>query len=219
MNVFDVIGPVMVGPSSSHTAGALRIAAIAGQLLGEEPVRVQVRLHGSFERTFRGHGTDRAILAGLMGMKADDARIRNSLKIAGQRGITYTFTPIVLKDAHPNTLQIKAEGRSGRTVQVTGSSIGGGSILIKSINGMVVEFSGQYHTLAIAHADTPGTIAAVTQILGELKINIAFMKVFRTRRGGEAIMIIETDQPIDSGIKEILEHIPNVSRVSVIKPV
>lgn len=220
MNVFDIIGPAMVGPSSSHTAGAVRIGRIARKLLGEEPVSVLIMLHGSFARTYKGHGTDKAILAGLMEMDTDDLRIRNSLTIAKNKGINFRFEVVDLKDAHPNSTFIEATGVSGKMVKVLGSSVGGGNILIKQINGLDVEFTGQYNTLIIRHEDIPGAIAAVTNILGNDKeINIAYMKVYRTKRGGDAIMIIETDQQISSIIREGVHSLPMVTSVTSIEPI
>lgn len=220
MNVFDIVGPVMVGPSSSHTAGAVRIGRIVRKLLGEELNNVLIMLHGSFARTYKGHGTDKAILAGLMEMDTDDLRIRDSLMIANRKGINFRFEVIDLKDAHPNTVLIEATGASGKTVKVMGSSIGGGNILINQINGLDVEFTGQYNTLIIRHEDIPGSIAAVTNILGNDKeINIAYMKVYRTTRGGDAIMVIETDQQISNILKESVNTLPMVYSVTSIEPI
>lgn len=220
MNVFDIVGPVMVGPSSSHTAGAVRIGRIVRKLLGDEPSNVLIMLHGSFARTYRGHGTDKAILAGLMDMATDDMRIRDSLTIANNKAISFRFEVIDLKDAHPNTVLIEATGASGKTVKVMGSSIGGGNILITQINGLDVEFSGQYNTLIIRHKDVPGSVAAVTNILGNDKeINIAYMKVYRTKRGGDSIMVIETDQQISSILKEYVNTLPMVYSVTSIEPI
>lgn len=220
MNVFNIIGPIMVGPSSSHTAGAVRIGRVARRLLGEEPSEVTASFHGSFARTYRGHGTDRAVLAGIMDMAPDDMRIRDSMSIAEKKGILYKFLTTELKDAHPNTVLIEVKGISGKIIKVVGSSVGGGNISIKQINGIDVDFSGQYNTLIIKHDDVPGTIAAVTNILsGKKEINIAFMRVYRTRRGGKAIMIIETDQTIPDSIKESIQALPVVSGVTIIEPI
>lgn len=219
MTVFDIIGPVMVGPSSSHTAGAVRIGRVGWKLLECEPVDIVIKFHGSFAGTYKGHGTDRAIIAGLMGMLPDDSRIRDSLKIADEKGIRYHFETIEFKDAHPNTAVIEILSRSGKKVSLLGSSIGGGNIIIRQINGMDVEFSGQYHTLIIHHKDAPGVIAAVTDILSGSRINIAQMKVFRSRRGGDAIMIIETDQPMDMKLGDKINKLVRIIDVSIIEPV
>lgn len=218
MNVFDIIGPVMVGPSSSHTAGAVRIGNMARALLGETPVKVKITLYGSFARTYRGHGTDKALVAGLMGMATDDLRIRSSLDIAHSNGMEITFETSDSNDYHPNTVLIEAEGLSGRKVTVLGSSVGGGNIVINRINGIDVQFNGQYHTLVIPHKDAPGTIALVTNQLAVNKINIAQMKVYRNNKGGNAVMVIETDQPVPEELASAIENLSGIYGVTVIKP-
>lgn len=219
MDVFDIIGPVMIGPSSSHTAGAVRIGKMVRGLLGEEPKDVIVKLHGSFAHTYRGHGTDKAIIAGLMDMSPDDLRIRDSLKLANELGICYRIETVDIKDAHPNTALIEAKGISGNEIKVMGASIGGGNIVIKQINGLEVEFSGQYNTLIILHNDAPGTIGAVTNLLGSFDINIAQMRDFRTHRGGIAIMVLETDQQVSEELKSLIDRMPRVINVRKIIPV
>lgn len=218
MNVFDIIGPIMVGPSSSHTAGAVKIGRIVRALLGEEPKDVVVKFHGSFAHTYEGHGTDKAIIAGLLDMAPDDLHIRDSLKLAGKSNVSYRFEAVDIKDAHPNTVLVEAVGISGNEVKVLGSSTGGGNIVIKNINGLGVEFTGQYNTLLILHKDAPGTIAAVTNILAYNEINIAQMKVFRAHRGGEAMMVIETDQQISEELKSVIAHLPRIINVRSIVP-
>jgi L-serine dehydratase len=219
MNVFDIIGPVMVGPSSSHTAGAVRIGRIARRLLREQPKEAVIILHGSFARTYKGHGTDRAVIAGLLGMLPDDERIRDSLRLADESGMKYSFEVAVLKDAHPNTVLINAVGQNGETVSVQGSSVGGGNIVISRINGMAVEFTGEYNTLLISHMDTPGVVATVTNLLAGNDINIANMKVFRSYRGGEAIMIIETDQEVKREFVTLIECLRGIKKATLIEPI
>ena len=219
MNVFDIIGPIMVGPSSSHTAGAVRIGKVARLILEEEPVEAQILLFGSFAKTFRGHGTDRALVAGLMGFGVDDARIKNSLDTAEQRGIKLNFETADLDQIHSNTVCIRVRGRSGKAVTVKGASIGGGNILITGIDEISVELSGQYYTLVVVHKDEPGIIAAVTLILASVKINIAFIKGYRTLKGDKAIMIIEADQSIPEEIAAEIKRIHKVSTAIVIEPV
>lgn len=219
MNVFDIIGPVMVGPSSSHTAGAVKIGIIARAVLGEPPENVVISLHGSFALTYKGHGTDKAILAGLLGMSVDDVRIRDSLDIAQKAGLSYRFETIALRDAHPNTAVITATGKNGKKISVQGASIGGGNIVIQKLNGMNVEFTGQYDTLVISHIDTPGVVSEVTHLLSCDNINIANMKVFRSRRGGDAVMVIETDQGIGPDLflsLQQLSRINNVIRINAV---
>ncbi len=210
MDVFDIIGPIMVGPSSSHTAGAARIGHIARELLQERPVRAHIKFHGSFARTYRGHGTDRAVVGGLLGMFPDDVRIRDSLAIAEREGLKVTFETVSLRDAHPNTVVIEATGESGRTLTVEGASVGGGNIVIRRINELKVEFTGEYNTLVIPHRDMPGAVASVTNILAYYNINIANMKVYRPDRRGEAMMVIETDQEISRELVEMLAKLPLV---------
>ena len=191
--VFDIIGPVMIGPSSSHTAGAARLGLIARKILGEEVVSAEIGLHGSFARTYRGHGTDRALLAGIMGFSAEDERIKAAIDIAKEQNITHRFYSIELPNTHPNTVQISLTGKSGRISKIIGSSIGGGNIRVTNINGYAVEFTGQYPALVTVHRDCPGIITKVTSVLVKYKVNIAFMRVSRSSRGAEALMILETD--------------------------
>lgn len=210
MNAFDIIGPIMVGPSSSHTAGAVRIARVAGILLNEKVRRASIKFHGSFATTYKGHGTDKAIVGGLMGFETDDTRIRDSLSIAAAEGIEYTIDTCELEGVHPNTVIIELEGISGRKASIMGSSIGGGNIAIKKVNGLDVDFTGQFNTLLIEHMDRPGTISAVTGILGNNEINIAIMKVYRSSKGSRAIMVIETDQSVSD---DVIENICSRSNV------
>jgi L-serine dehydratase len=218
MNVFDIIGPVMVGPSSSHTAGAVRIGNMARALLGEPPVIVKIKLYGSFAHTYRGHGTDKALIAGLMGMAPDDLRIKSSLDLAQSQGINISFETSESNDYHPNTVLIEAESYSQKKVEVLGSSIGGGNIVIKRVNGVDVYFNGLYHTLVIPHRDTPGTIALVTNQLAINNINIAQMKVYRNKKGGEAVMIIETDQLVSDELASKISNLNGILGITVIKP-
>lgn len=217
MNIFDIIGPVMVGPSSSHTAGAVRIGKIARAILGEEPKNAIVRLHGSFARTYFGHGTDKAIIGGILGFNPDDYRIKYSLDMAMQAGIKYRFEKVNLKDAHPNSSQIVLTGLSGKCIQMTGASVGGGNVIVKEINGMRVEFNGDYPTLIVIHKDIPGMVADVTGILANSKLNIARMNLFRSQRGGKAVMIIEVDQTPQQMLKQAIESIPEVTDVTFIE--
>lgn len=210
MNVFDIVGPIMVGPSSSHTAGAVKIGRVARELLGGEPESVVIGFHGSFAQTCRGHGTDKAVIAGLMGMSIDDVRIRDSLGIAQAAGMKFKFEKITIRDAHPNTVRIKADRKNEQQILLQGASIGGGNIIIQKVNGLNVEFTGQYNTLIISHTDTPGAVAQVTNLLSCNYINIANMKVYRSCRGGDATMVIETDE--DTG-EELFVLIQQLSRV------
>jgi L-serine dehydratase len=219
MNVFDILGPVMIGPSSSHTAGAAKIGRIAGIILGEKPVQADIYLHGSFAATYRGHGTDRALVGGLLGFAADDERLRNALEIALQEGLTVNFHRENLGDVHPNTAKITVVGISGKTIDMVASSTGGGDIRVFNLLGFAVDFDGLSNTLIIPHWDRPGTVAAVTAVLAEEGVNIAQMKVAREVPGADAIMIIETDQVCDQSGVEKIQKIPSVLAVTVVKPI
>lgn len=216
MNIFDILGPVMVGPSSSHTAGAVRIGYAARRLLGEEPVRAELLLHGSFAATGLGHGTDRALCAGLLGMSPDDMRIPRSLELARERGIEISIGTVKLRDAHPNTAVIRSTGASGRSVEVSAASLGGGRISIRSIDGIATNFSGELPTLVITNHDTPGCVAGVTTTLSQKSVNIATMQLYRSARGDTAVMVIETDQPVSPGCLDWLRELDGVIRVTYI---
>jgi L-serine dehydratase len=216
MHVFDIIGPIMIGPSSSHTAGAARIGRVARRRLGEAPVRADIALHGSFASTFRGHGTDRAIAAGLMDMGVDDPRLRDALDIARDAGVSVGFRTVQLKDAHPNTAVIRAEGEN-RSVEVEAASIGGGAIRVTRLNGLSVSFSGAASTLVIRHRDEPGVIAQVSGLLAQHGLNIATMQVFRSRAGGDAVMVIEVDELPQAGVMRILRAMRGVQDAALME--
>jgi L-serine dehydratase len=219
LGVFDIIGPIMIGPSSSHTAGAVRIGKYTYSILGERPVRATIGFSGSFAKTYRGHGTDKAIIAGLLGMDTDDNRICNSIEIAREEGLSFTFETLELDGVHPNTVDIELEGESGRIVNVRGSSIGGGNILINKINGADVMISGKSAALIITHLDIPGMVAKVSNILGNNGININNFSLSREEKGGIAIMTIEIDGGIDPSIQRIIQDIPNVKAVSILNAI
>ena len=213
VSIFEIIGPVMVGPSSSHTAGAARIGNIARRICARDIKRVDFYLHGSFARTYKGHGTGKALLGGILGMSASDERIRDSYQLARAAGIDFEFHTVDLGDAHPNTVKIIMQATDGETFEVTGSSIGGGKVVITSINDMVVEFTGQYPTIITNHLDKPGVVAHVTSMLSNNGINIAFLKVFRQARGSQASMVIETDQEVGNDVLAELGALPSMSRI------
>ena len=196
MDIFDLIGPVMVGPSSSHTAVAVRIGYVARKLLGEKPKSARITLHGSFAATGRGHGTDKAIVAGLLGMHPDDERIPRSFELAWEQGLDFSFELRELRAAHPNTARLDLTGESGKRLSMTGASVGGGRIEVRELDGIALSFSAEKPTLIIRNEDQPGSISIVSAVLANLGINIATFHVNRSSRGGQAIMVIECDSPV-----------------------
>jgi L-serine dehydratase len=218
-SAFDILGPIMIGPSSSHTAGAARLGKIAGIIAGGEIKDVKFMLHGSFAQTYKGHGTDRALLAGVLGMEPHDENLRDSFKIADERKLDYEFVESNLGDVHPNTVKFLFKLEEGERVTVTGSSIGGGSIVINEVDGEEVEFTGAFPTIITRHMDKPGVISAVTSTLSNLGVNVAFMKVFRRTRGQTASMVVETDNPIPREAIEYISHIKDIQKVIMINPV
>ena len=214
INIFDMMGPVMVGPSSSHTAGAARIGNMGRTLLGEEVARADIGLYGSFAETGYGHGTDRALLAGLLGMKPDDLRIPNAYEEANRAGMAYSFRTVELRDAHPNTALLELTGKSGKKLTLQASSIGGGAIVVNKIDGIDVNFTGDFNTLIVRNQDESGSVAAITSILSQVHINVPNMRVNRHRRGGYALMVIETDQHIKPRQVEFLSELPGILSVT-----
>ncbi|MGJ4851229.1 L-serine ammonia-lyase, iron-sulfur-dependent subunit beta [Bacillota bacterium Meth-B3] len=217
MHVFDIIGPIMIGPSSSHTAGAARIGRVARRLLDEEPVRARIALYGSFAATARGHGTDRALVAGLLDMGVDDARIRDSFAHAEAAGLSFEFCEATgLRDAHPNTAVIEVEGRS-RKLTLRAASVGGGAIRVDELDALPVSFTGSAHTLIIVHCDQPGMIAQVSGLLAYQAVNIGQMQVFRQQLGGTAVMVIEVDAVPSARSLSALNALPGIERAVLLK--
>ncbi len=214
IDIFDIIGPIMVGPSSSHTAGAVRIGRMARTLLGEEPCKAAMHLHGSFAETGVGHGTDLALVAGLLGMASDDYNIPKSFEIAHERGLEFSFDAVDLRDAHPNSVLIDVEGVRGAKMSMQACSVGGGRIMVTKIDGVSLNFSGSYHTLIIHNRDERGYISNVTQALTLAKVNIANMSLNRNTRGGSAIMVIETDEPVPESIRELLGNLSGILHIT-----
>lgn len=214
MNLFDIIGPVMVGPSSSHTAGAVRIGYIAGRLLGEPAAQADIYLHGSFLATGKGHGTDRALIAGLLGMHTDDERIPDSFEIAKEAGMKIQFEGIELRDAHPNSVQMLLTGVNGKKLDIVAASIGGGRIKVCSLNGMEANFGAEYPTLIVNNMDKPGIVNEVTAALACENINIATMQLYRDKRGSNAVLILECDGEIPHQAVEKLRNIPGIWNVT-----
>ena len=208
VSLLDIIGPVMVGPSSSHTAGACRLGLLARNLVGGTPQRARVELHGSFARTGEGHGTDKAIAGGLMGFRPDDERLRDALEIAEREGLDYVFEKTTLGDeAHPNTARITLECGERHAV-MTGASLGAGRILVTEINGYNVEVTGGYHTIVLIAEDVKGSVAAIATILAEHEINIANLRLTRKQRGGDAFMVIEVDDVPGEAVRDEIRALP-----------
>ncbi len=220
MNVFDIIGPVMIGPSSSHTAGAVRLGRVVNKLIDDRPLkRVEITLSGSFAQTYRGHGTDRALLAGIMGYHSYSKEIRDALEIARQKGIDYEFLREDIKGAHPNTARIRYYLADGEQGEMQGASVGGGNILVHEVNGMQVSFTGENNTLLIMHRDQPGVIAGVTQLMHfeYADLNISSFHLSRQSKGGNAVMTIEIDGQPPEGLLESLRNIPLVTNAILIR--
>lgn len=216
MNVFDIMGPVMVGPSSSHTAGAVKIGYTARKLMGENVKDAKVYLHGSFLSTGKGHGTDKALVAGLLGMKPDDERIPNSFSHAKDNEMKFEFFGIELRDAHPNSVMLKLEGVKGNRLELVASSIGGSSIIINQIDGVKADITTSYPTLLIKNEDKPGHVSMVTSLLSKEEINIATMQIHRDKRGGNGVMIIECDQEVPTYVIKLLSETKGVKKVTYI---
>ena len=214
MTVFDIMGPIMIGPSSSHTAGAARLGRIARRLLGRTPARAEILLHGSFAATGRGHGTDKALTAGLLDMAPDDPRLPQAFAVAQEEGMEVTVGSVSLQGAHPNTALLRLTAPDGRTLEVRGASLGGGRVRVEAIDGLECTFSGDLPTLIIRNEDRPGQVAEVTGILSRQGVNIATMQLYRDMRGGLAVMVIESDQPIAPQVTRHLRDLDGIVRVT-----
>lgn len=217
MDLFDLIGPVMIGPSSSHTAGAARIGLTAHMLLGEDIRHAEIALHGSFAKTYHGHGTDRALVGGLMGMAVDDPRLRDSLELAKEAGMEVRFSTLAIRGAHPNTVRLHLTGVTGKTLSMEAASVGGGNIEIQKLNDIHVEFTGKENTLIIHNQDAPGLIANVTSCLAQQRLNIATMQVFRRSAGNDAMMVLELDGCPTDLMMMYLRALDGISGVTFLK--
>jgi len=213
-SVFDSLGPIMIGPSSSHTAGAAKIGLVANKIVENKVKSVLFYLHGSFAKTYKGHGSDKALLAGVMGMDEKDLNIRNAFAIAKKRDISFDFILRDLGDVHPNTVLIEITTTDDSILSIQGSSIGGGRIIINQLNGLNVNFSGSNPTIITNHKDVPGIVSKVTGILAERDLNISTMSVIREEDSGNANMIVELDHPFDYSIKEkLLNEVRGINKV------
>lgn len=213
MNILDIIGPIMIGPSSSHTAGAVRLALLAKNIFNEPITKAEIFLHGSFADTYKGHGTDLALISGLLGCKPDDANIPHAYAIAQSKNLEIIIEKTNLGElAHPNSVKFILHSRHN-SCEIIGCSLGGGRVAISEIDGFTVDITGQMPVLLTIHNDKPGIIALVSSILANSGINIAQMKVFRQNKGGLASMVIEVDQIIDSAIVQVVTALPNIQKV------
>lgn len=217
LRIRDIIGPIMVGPSSSHTAGAVRIALMARRLFQVAPKRVEFELYGSFAQTYKGHGTDRALVAGILGFDVDDARIRDSLFLAQQAGIEVRFTPIPDGECdHPNTVEVVMTAGDGKVLRVRGESIGGGSATVSRIDGLDVLITGQHNSLIITQKDEPGVLAHISTCISGYDINIASARMYRKGRGEAAYTVMETDAPLPDALLAAIGESPAIDEVRAI---
>ena len=213
-----MIGPVMIGPSSSHTAGACRIGLLARGILGVPPQTARICLHGSFAKTGRGHGTDRALVAGLLGFKPDDGRLPSAMEEAQAAGLELHWAVDDLGNVHPNSVRIALSG-GGRTTEVVASSIGGGAVEVVEVDGVQVRFGGARHTLLVEHEDFYGAIATVTRVVADDRVNIASLSCNRHRRGGEALMCLELDGRLSDAALQWIERIHGMHWVRMLPPI
>ncbi|WP_121639920.1 L-serine ammonia-lyase, iron-sulfur-dependent subunit beta [Virgibacillus sp. Bac330] len=214
-SVFDIIGPVMIGPSSSHTAGASRIGKAAHSLFGRAPTWANIHLYESFAKTYKGHGTDFALVGGLLGFDTDDTRMKDALKIAEERNMQIEFIEDSAAVSHPNTARLKI-GDERDSMELVGISIGGGKAEITELNGFELRLSGNHPAILIMHNDRFGAIASVTSVLAKHEVNIGHMEVNRRDVGKEALMVIEVDQNVDDDILHELEKAEHIIRIAKI---
>ncbi|MGD6775411.1 L-serine ammonia-lyase, iron-sulfur-dependent subunit beta [Sutcliffiella horikoshii] len=214
-SVFDIIGPIMIGPSSSHTAGAARIGRVARSLFGRQPKWANISFYGSFAKTYKGHGTDVAIVGGLLDFDTFDERIKTSLQIADSLGVSVSFHEEDAITDHPNTAKVVIGDDDGE-LELVGISIGGGKIEITELNGFVLKLSGNHPALLVVHDDRYGAIAGVANVLAKFAINIGHMEVSRKEKGQKALMTIEVDQNIDEAVIQELSALPNITQVTKI---
>jgi L-serine dehydratase len=210
VSLLDIIGPVMVGPSSSHTAGACRLGLLARGLVGGTPEAAHIELHGSFARTGEGHGTDKAIAGGLMGFRPDDERLRTALDIMEREGLDYRFEKTTLgedSETHPNTVRMTVT-RAGRSAVMQGSSLGAGRVLVTEIDGYPVEVTGNLHTVVLVAEDVKGSVARIATVLSENELNIATLRLTRKQRGGDAFMVIELDEQPGEAVRDAVRALP-----------
>jgi len=214
-SVFDIIGPVMVGPSSSHTAGAARIGRVARKLLGRQPKRAEITFYGSFAKTYQGHGSDVATVAGILDFDTFDLRLKDSLSIAQNEGMEVILQTSDMRTEHPNTARIRLSDEK-ETIEIVGVSIGGGKIEVLEINGFSCQLGFDSPTLLVLHEDRFGMIAAVAKVLTQQRINVGLMEVSRHDRGSRALMALETDAVVSEQVMEEIRNIPHIFDVSLL---
>ena len=213
----DIIGPIMVGPSSSHTAGALALASMARKLFGEQPERAVFTLYGSFAATGSGHGTDKALVAGILGLRTDDPRVADAFALAKAAGVQVEIVWDTTTDvAHPNTVDIRCESREGRNLEMRGVSIGGGAAVIRRINGIDVDITGEHTSVVVHQRDVRGVLAHIAGVLADCGINIANANLHRTAKRGDAYTVLETDSDVDAGVRELLMDHPDIINARVV---
>ncbi|WP_342525861.1 L-serine ammonia-lyase, iron-sulfur-dependent subunit beta [Chryseomicrobium sp. FSL W7-1435] len=212
-SVFDIIGPVMIGPSSSHTAGAARIGRIGRDLFGRQPKWAKVHLYGSFAETYKGHGTDVAIIGGLLDYDTDDERIKTAFEDAARLGLTFEFIPETAHTEHPNTARIVL-GDEQQEMSMVGISIGGGKVELVELNGFPLRLSGGGAAILVVHEDRSGCIASVAKCLADQQINIGHMEVSRKEKGNMALMVIEVDQTVSEAVLAEIATLPNITQVT-----
>ena len=218
ISVFDVMGPNMIGPSSSHTAGAARIGFLAQKMINGPLKKIEFTLYGSFARPYKGHGTDRALLGGIMGFATDDMRIRNSFEIADHNGLSFSFTTNEIEtDVHPNTVDIHMINEKNQEMTVRGESLGGGKVRIVKINSVQVDFTGEYSAVIVTHQDKPGVVAYITKCLSDRNVNIAFMRLFRESKGEIAYTIVESDGHLPEDIDDTIRLNQNIHEVMIVQ--
>ena len=219
ISIFDVIGPNMIGPSSSHTAGAASMAQLARRIFKpSDPSFVRFTLYGSFAKTYKGHGTDKALLGGIMGFSPDDERIRDSFKIAEETGFNYEFViDEETETPHSNTADIFMDDGNGYTFEVRGVSVGGGKIKLTKFNGIDVDFTGEYSAVIVRQIDKPGVVAHITKHLAEANVNIAFMDLFREHKGETAYTVLQSDEKIPESVVDKIKELDLIENVKVVQ--
>jgi len=212
-SLFEIMGPIIIGPSSSHTAGAAKLGRLARLIFDQEVEEAEIGLHGSFASTGKGHGTDKALVGGLLGFQPDDVRIRESLKLAEEYGVKIKFYNVKLPDSHPNSVKITMKNEEDQ-LTIIGSSVGGGNVKVTKIEDYKVNITGSLPTIWLIHEDKPGMVGLITSILGSYNLNIAFMQDFRKIKGTVASAIIELDQEVS---KYTLNHLKNTNNIEKVR--